>query len=268
MKRTLCSTLIVGLFAGAAHAAGPASVAASTAPAAVVAAQRAGVDVAAFDSTVRPQDDFFRYTQGKWLKDVEIPSDRSSWGAFNVAQDNVEQQIRTLVEQAAQDKHARPGSPAQKMGDFYNSYVDQKHRNELGLAPVQRELDAIAALRDKRRFAPLMAQLEIAGAGGPLHLSVHQDNKDSTHYLADINQSGLGMPNRDYYLAQDDKRLAEVRARYQQHIEHMLALAGHANAASEAAGIVALETEIARVQWSAVENRDPVKGYNLSLIHI
>ncbi|GAB3444764.1 M13 family metallopeptidase [Massilia solisilvae] len=262
MKRTLCSTLIVGLFAGATHAAGPASVAASTAPAAVVAAQRAGVDVAAFDSTVRPQDDFFRYTQGKWLKDVEIPSDRSSWGAFNVAQDHVEQQIRTLVEQAAQDKQAKPGSPAQKMGDFYNSYVDQTHRNELGLGPLQRELDAIAALRDKRRFAPLMAQLEIAGAGGPLHLSVHQDNKDSTHYLADINQSGLGMPNRDYYLAQDDKRLADVRAKYQQHIERMLALAGHANAASEAAGIVALETEIARVQWSAVENRDPVKGYN------
>lgn len=262
MKRTLCSTLIAGLFAGAAYAAAPAGAPeASTAPAPAAAAQRAGVDVAAFDTSVRPQDDFFRHTQGTWLKDVDIPSDRSSWGAFNVAQDKVEQQIRTLIEKAAQDPHAKAGSDGQKMGDFYNSFIDQKHRDELGLAPLKGELGRIAALRDKKELGALLAHFEHIGVGSPLNLSVHQDNKDSTRYQADINQSGLGMPNRDYYLA-DDARLADVRAKYQAHIEKMLALAGHKDAAGEAASIVALETEIARAQWSAVENRDPVKGYN------
>jgi predicted metalloendopeptidase len=260
MKRTLCSTLIVGLFAGAAYAGAPATApAASTAPAA--AAQRAGVDVAAFDTAVRPQDDFFRYSQGKWLKDVEIPSDRSSWGAFNVASDKVEQQIAGLIEKAAQDKHAKAGSNEQKMGDFYNSFVDQKQRDALGLAPLKRELATIAALRDKHGLAALAARMSRVGAGAPLELSVSQDNKDSTHYIAELRQSGLGMPNRDYYIA-DDKRLADVRAKYQSHIEKTLALAGHKDAAQEAAQIVALETEIARAQWSAVENRDPIKTYN------
>lgn len=262
MKRRLCSTLIAGLFAGAAWAGSPDSApAASTAPASAVAAQRAGVDVAAFDTSVRPQDDFFRYSQGTWLKEVEIPSDRSSWGAFNVAQDKVEQQIRTLIEQAAQDKQAKAGSDAQKMGDFYNSFVDQNRRDELGLAPLKGELGKIAALRDKKGMGALLAHFERIGVGSPLNLSVHQDNKDSSRYQADITQSGLGMPNRDYYLA-DDKRLADVRAKYQVHIEKMLALAGHKDPAAAAAAIVALETEIARVQWTPVENRDPVKGYN------
>jgi predicted metalloendopeptidase len=262
MKRTLCCTLIAGLFAGAACAAAPAGAPeTSTAPVAAAAAQRAGVDVAAFDTSVRPQDDFFRYTQGKWLKDVDIPSDRSSWGAFNVAQDKVEQQIRTLIEKAAQDKQVKAGSDGQKMGDFYNSFIDQKRRDELGLAPLKGELGKIDALRDKKQLGALLAHFEHIGVGSPLNLSVHQDNRDSTRYQVDINQSGLGMPNRDYYLA-NDARLADVRAKYQAHIEKMLALAGHQDAAGEAAKIVALETEIARVQWTPVENRDPVKGYN------
>ncbi|HWJ95834.1 MAG TPA: M13 family metallopeptidase, partial [Telluria sp.] len=214
----------------------------------------------------RPQDDFFRYSQGTWLKEVEIPSDRSSWGAFNVAQDKVEQQIRTLIEKAAQDKQAKAGSDAQKMGDFYNSFVDQKRRDELGLSPLKGELAKIAALRDKKGMGALLAHFERIGVGSPLNLTVHQDNKDSSRYQADINQSGLGMPNRDYYLA-DDKRLADVRAKYQVHIEKMLALAGHKDPANAASAIVALETEIARVQWTPVENRDPVKGYNKTPIN-
>jgi predicted metalloendopeptidase len=225
------------------------------------AAARSGVDAVSIDSSVRPQDDFFRYSQGKWLKDVEIPSDRSSWGAFNIAQDKVEQQIRTLIEQAAQDKNARAGSDERRMGDFYASYVDEQRRNELGLAPLKAERARIAALKDTRQVAALIAHFNRIGAGAPVDMSVHQDNKASTRYIVDLGQSGLGMPNRDYYLL-DDAKLADTRAKYQAHVEKMLALAGHQDAAAEAAHIVALETEIARAQWSAVENRDPVKGYN------
>ncbi|MGH8853627.1 MAG: M13 family metallopeptidase, partial [Telluria sp.] len=266
MKRRLCSSVIAGLFAVAAHAgaheAAPAAAAGTPAPSSAVTGAISGIEVAAMDRNVRPQDDFFRYTQGAWLKDVDIPADRSSWGAFNIAQDRVEQQIRTIIEGAAAQKNAAAGSDAQKMGDFYTSYLDEARRNQLGLTPLKGELARISALKDKRALAALMARFVRIGAGAPIDLYVHQDNKDSTRYIADIGQSGLGMPDRDYYLAQDDARLKDIRAKYQAHVEKMLALAGHQDAAAKAANIVALETEIARVQWTNVENRDPVKGYN------
>jgi len=262
MKRTLCSALIAGLFIGVAHAAPADSTAAATAASAAAAAQSAsGVDKGALDPSVRPQDDFFRYSQGKWLKDVEIPGDRASWGAFNVAQDTVEKQIRTVIEQAAQDKNAKAGSDNQKMGDFYTSYIDLARRNVLGLAPLEADLARIAALQDKASIAALAARFERIGAGAPVGMGVRQDNRDSTRYIVGISQGGLGMPNRDFYL-QDEARIVDTRAKYLAHVEKMLALAGHKNAALEAKAIVALETEIARVQWSAVENRDPVKRYN------
>jgi len=259
MKRTLCSTLIAGLFAVASHAGATDD---HPKAAAVASGAVSGVDVGAIDAGVRAQDDFFRHSQGKWLRDVEIPSDRSSWGAFNVASDKVEGQVRTIIEQAALDKTARAGSSAQKMGDYYASYVDEARRNELGLAPLKAELARVAALKDKRAIAALAAHFSRIDVGAPVAISVHQDEKDSTRMIVDISQSGLGLPNRDYYL-QDEARLKDIRTKYQGHIEKMLALAGHADAAQEAAAIVALETGIARVQWSAVENRDPVKGYNM-----
>ncbi|MGO4475876.1 M13 family metallopeptidase [Massilia sp. 2TAF26] len=263
MKRTLCSALIAGLFASLAHAGTPAKVAAAepSAASSAAAGSRSGVDAGALDAAVRPQDDFFRYSQGKWLKDVDIPNDRSSWGAFNIAADKVEQQIRTLIEQAAQDKNAKAGSDTQKMGDFYTSYVNQQRRNELGLAPLKGELARVAALKDKKALAGLAAHFERIGAGSPVNMGVRQDSRDSTRYIVGISQSGLGMPNRDFYL-QDEARLLDTRAKYLAHVEKMLSLAGHKDAAAEAKAIVALETEIAKVQWSAVENRDPVKRYN------
>ena len=262
MKRSLCSTLIAGLFvvasqAGAHEAPGaPNTVAPSAAAAAV-----SGIDVAAMDTSVRAQDDFFRYTQGKWLKDVDIPSDRSSWSAFSIAQERVEQQVSAIIGEAASQKNAKAGSEAQKMGDFYTSYVDEARRNQLGLAPLKAELARIKGVKDKRGMAELMAHFERIGVGAPFGMGVGQDNRDSTRYIVNISQSGLGMPNRDYYL-QDEARLKDTRGKYQQHVARMLALAGHQDAEAKAARIVALETEIARAQWSAVENRDPVKRYN------
>ena len=259
MKRSLCSSVIAGLFVVTAPAFAHGG--ASTVAPSAAAATASGIDVAAIDREVRPQDDFFRYTQGKWLKDVDIPSDRSSWSAFSIAQERVEEQVSAIIGEAATQKTAKAGSEAQKMGDFYNSYVDEKRRNELGLAPLKGELARIKALKDKRGMSALMAHFERIGAGAPFGMGVGQDNRDSTRYIVSIAQSGLGMPNRDYYL-QDEARLKDTRAKYQAHVGKMLALAGHQDAEAKAARIVALETEIARAQWSAVENRDPVKRYN------
>jgi predicted metalloendopeptidase len=223
---------------------------------------RSGVDLQYIDSGVRPQDDFFRNTQGKWLKDVQIPYDRSSWGAFNVAQDKVEGQIQALVEQAEKDTARTKGSENQKIGDFYASYTDEARRNTLGIQPLKAELARIDGLKDKRDMGAVIARLLSIGVGTPVSADIHQDNKDSTRYLLDLSQSGLGMPNRDYYLSSGDARLMDTKAKYQGHVEKMLALAGVTGARDEAAAIVALETAIATAHWTAVQNRDPVKSYN------
>ena len=226
MKPTLCSSLIAGLFVVSVHAGahdGPET--ATPAPSAAAAAAVSGVDTGAIDAGVRAQDDFFRYSQGKWLKDVEIPSDRSSWGAFNDAADRVEGQVRTIIESAAADKNAKAGSANQKMGDYYGSYVDQARRNTLGLAPLKTELARVKALKDKRGVAALSAHFSRIGAGAPLDMYVGQDNRDSTRLVVSVGQSGLGLPNRDYFLL-DDARLKDIRTQYQAHIEKMLTLAG------------------------------------------
>ncbi len=151
----MCSALILGLLAGQAYAAP-----ADTAP--------SGVDQAAVDPAVRPQDDFFRYSQGKWLHDVDNPADRASWGAFNVAQENVETQIRTLIEQAAQDKAAAPGSKAQKMGDYYASDIDRAHRDALG-ATQRQPAQPPGFLRRVRRQA---GRPDVSRAAGPRRVLV------------------------------------------------------------------------------------------------
>jgi putative endopeptidase len=253
MKRTILGSLIFGLVCSHAFAADLVS----------------GIDTTGIDPQVRAQDDFFRYSQGKWLSGVDIPDDRSSWGAFNVAQETVEGQVRSIIEKAEQDKARKPGSDAQKIGDYYASFMDEARRNALGLKPLKAEQARIAALSGKKGLGALVAHLNRIDVGSPLDMSVRQDARDSTRYVVAIHQSGLGLPSRDYYLSDKDARLSEVRAKYQQHVEKMLALAGHAHAAEEAAQIVALETDIARAQWSAVENRDPVKTYNkLSLAEL
>jgi len=127
---------------------------------------------------------------------------------------------------------------------------------------LKSELARIAALKNKAALPALFAQLNRAGVTVPLSFYIHQDAKDSTKYVADLHQDGLGMPDRDYYLKTDDAKLADIRAKYQQHIEKMLTLAGIKDAASQAKAIVALETELAKVQWTKVENRDPIKTYN------
>jgi len=253
MKRTILGSLIFGLVCSHTFAADLAS----------------GIDTAGIDQQVRAQDDFFRYSQGKWLSGVEIPADRSSWGAFNIAQENVEGQVRSIIEKAEHDKSRKAGSDAQKIGDYYASFMDEARRNALGLKPLKTEQARIAALSDKKGLGALVAHLNRIDAASPLDMGVRQDAKDSTRYVVGIHQSGLGLPSRDYFLSDQDARLSEIRAKYQLHVEKMLALAGHADAAEEAAQIVALETGIARAQWSAVENRDPVKTYNkLSLAEL
>jgi len=222
-------------------------------------ARVSGIDVAGLDRSVRPQDDFNAFVNGKWLAATEIPADKSSYGAFDKLYDNAQEQLRTLVEEAVRDPSAA-GEPRQ-IADFYRSFMDEATLDRKALAPLEAEFARIAALKSKTALPAELAHLQAISVRVPFALYVHPDNRDSSRYLVDLVQDGLGLPDRDYYLAEDET-LAGIRAEYQTHIEKMLRLAGEADAAKEARDIVSLETAIAKAHWTQVENRDPIKGYN------
>ncbi|MGH8854587.1 MAG: M13 family peptidase, partial [Telluria sp.] len=236
--------------------------AADNAPAKPAGAPISGIDTQFIDTGVRPQDDFFTHLNGKWLKTTEIPSDKASWGTFMKLRDDVTPQIKSIIEAAQADKSAKAGSETQKIGDLYASYMDEARRETLGVKPLTSELQKIRTLKDKQGLPSLVAHLAKIGVSTPYGIYVNQDMRKSTDHVVYLSQSGLGMPDRDYYLKQDDAKLAEVRAKYLKHVEQTLALAGEKDAAAQAKAIVDFETELAKVQWTRVENRDPVKRYN------
>ncbi|NHZ78049.1 M13 family peptidase [Massilia sp. CCM 8695] len=252
MKRFLLSTLTLSLAAAFANAADPVP------PRAPI----SGIDMQYIDSSVRPQDDFFSYLNGVWLKNTDIPSDKSSWGTFAKLRDDTLPQLRTLIETAQNEKNKKAGSEAQKIGDLYNSYMNEAKLEKLGYKPLAGELQRVRALRDKKAIPALIAHLTQIGVAAPYGIYVGQDSRESTRYATYISQGGLGLPDRDYYLKKDDAKLADVRAKYERHIEKTLGMAGHKDAAAAAKAILALETALAEVQWSKVELRDPVKRYN------
>ena len=221
-----------------------------------------GIDLANIDAAVRPQDDFFRNQNGKWLAATEIPSDKPSWGAFEKLDDDVKPQLRAIIEAAAAEQDKAQGTDAQRIGDFYASYMDEARLEALRLAPLQADFERVAALSDKRQIPALIAYFNRVGYTAPYGFGVHPDNRESTKYVVDIGQDGLNLPDPDYYLKKSDKKMAEALAKYQQHVTRMLALAGNANAAADARAIVALETALAKIQWTKVQLRDPVKAYN------
>ena len=251
MNRYLLSSLTLSLLAAFANAAEPASAAAAptVAPSAAPAAAGAvsGIDVQYIDPAVRVQDDFFTHLNGKWLATTEIPADKSSWGSFAKLRDDTTPQLRGIIEATQQDKNKKAGSEAQKIGDLYASYMDEAKLESLGVKPLAGELNRIRSLRDKKGVPALIAHLSQTGVATPYAVYVGQDARASTKYAAYVSQSGLGMPDRDYYL---EAKQAGVKEKYQAHVEKMLSMAGDKNAAAHAKAVVALETSLAEVQWT------------------
>jgi predicted metalloendopeptidase len=252
VKRLFLSTLTLSLMAafapaGAADTAKPLS---------------SGIDTQYIDTSVRVQDDFFTYLNGKWLKTAEIPADRSSWGTFIKLREDTTPQLRGIIEADQKDAQAKAGTDARKIGDLYASFMDEKKLETLGYKPLAGELQRIRTLKDKKGIPVLVAHLSRIGVATPYGIGVAQDAKASTRYATYIRQGGLGMPDRDYYLKLDDKKMAETRAAYEKHVANILALAGEKDAASMAKAILGFETELAKVQWTRVALRDPNKSYN------
>ena len=217
-----------------------------------------GVDLSTRDLTVRPGDDFFRYANGHWLDTSSIPADRPRWGIFDELQERSLQQMRGILE--ALPEGATAGSNARKLADFYRSYLDADAIDRAGLAPARPGLAAIAAAKTHEDLARLMSRFE-ARTITPLEFRTAADERDPDHYMVTIGQSGLGLPDRDYYL-KDEPVYQVLREKYAAHIERLLKLAEVPDAGAAAKGIVELETRIAAVQWPRAKERERDLTYN------
>ena len=217
-----------------------------------------GFDLGAIDPSVKPGDDFFRYAGGTWMKNTQIPPEKTSYGSFVMLRDKAEADVQETIEANAKETHAA-GSVGQKVADFYNTFIDTASIEAKGIAPAQPDLDLIKAASSHDDIAGIMA---IPGMpGGPVGMGPGIDSKDPNKYVIDIVQSGLGLPDRDYYL-RDDKQFADIRTAYQAHIAKMLTMAGYPDAEKAAADILKLETQIATDSWENAKRRDPVAMYN------
>ena len=223
--------------------------------------QGLGVDTAGFDRSVRPQDDFYKFVNGTWQKTTEMPADKSRYGSFEQLSDKSDAAIREIIDDAAAATDAAPGSEIQKIRDYYSSYMDTVRIEELGAAPIQPVLARIEQVRSHADLPALLAELAWLGVGGPLGIFVGPDQKASTENTVYATQTGLGLPDREYYLKQD-ANFVELRKAYVAYIEQMLTLAGIDNAAAAAPRILDLETKIATIQWDRAKNRNRDLTYN------
>jgi predicted metalloendopeptidase len=221
---------------------------------------KSGVYLQNLDKSVRPQDDFYRHINGGWLAATQIPADRSNYGTFTKLQEDAERDLRDILEEAARSK-AAPGSDAQKVGDYYASFLDEATVEARGLKPLGEELARIDALKTKQELAAYVGRAQRLFVAHPFAYFVAVDEKNSTQYVSTVTQSGLGMPDRDYYLS-DDARLKGIREKYQPYVRDLLALADTPDAEGAAKKIYAIESRIAAAHWTRVQNRDAEKTYN------
>src|SRR5690606_27772220 len=169
--------------------------------------------------------------------------------------------LRELVEQMAQRDDLEPGSDEQKIGDFYKAFMDTERLEQLGLQPLKPYMDEIAAVKDRDDLVQLMADNDQRGGANPFGMFLSPDARDSQRYAVYVSQSGTSMPDRDYYL-KDDERYQAIRQAFQKYVTDLLAAAEISDSEAIAKRILDLETRMAEVQWTRVENRDPIKTYN------
>ena len=220
-----------------------------------------GFDEAGMDRTVAPGDDFYDFASGTWTKNNPIPADKSSYGMFNKLADLSEARTRTIIEAAAADKSAAPGSEAQKVGDYYRSFMDEAGIEAKGLTPLAEPMAKIAATTSVADVMKLMGSFTRMGGNYPIRVGVGQDSKNPELYVVGVSQGGLGLGDRDLYDT-SKKQFDPVRAAYKTYLTTLFSLAKLDHAEDRAAAVYAFEEKIAAVHWTRVENRNPVKTYN------
>ncbi|HXJ38119.1 MAG TPA: M13 family metallopeptidase [Bryobacteraceae bacterium] len=227
-----------------------------------VGAQTTGIDLGAIDRAANPCNDFYQYACGTWIKNNPVPSDQSRWGRFDELQLRNRETLKTILEEAAVDKATR--TPNQKLiGDAYASCMDEKGIEAKGVSSIQPVLDRIAKASGKTWLADEVARLHASGTRVLFHFGPLQDSKDSNKTIGNLSQSGLSLPDRDYYEKTDPKSV-EIRAKFVAHMQRMFQLLGHdsTRAAAEAKAVMDFESALAAVSADRVTLRDPQKRYN------
>ena len=221
------------------------------------------IDPKNMDRSVKPCDNFNRYANGTWLSTNEIPAAFSQWGSFTELAERNNEVLHGILEESAQDRNAPKGSNRQKIGDFYATGMDSAAMESLGWKPIEGDLTRIDAITSTAGVQNELARLHTIGVGGLFGFGSGQDLKNSTEVIGQLSQGGLGMPDRDYYVAEDD-RSKKLREEYVAHIAAMFKLTGldEAKALETSNSIMALETRLAKSSRTRVERRDPDKNYN------
>lgn len=221
-----------------------------------------GFDTANLDRSCKPCDDFFQFAMGGWMKNNPIPPEYSSWGSFTVLADKNQQALRQILE-TAEKTNATAGSNERKIGDFYASCMDTAVIDAAGTKPIDATMRRITEITNARELQMLAARLQQQGVGVMFRFTSNQDAKDSTQVIATALQGGLGLPERDYYL-RDDEKSKKLRDDYSKHIAKMFELLGDSvtKGETEAATVLKIETSLAKASMSNVDMRDPVKTYH------
>ena len=205
-----------------------------------------------FDTSVSPRADFFRYVNGSWLKNFEIPADRAGYGAFTVLREQSEAQVRQIIEDLSTGV-AEPGSNAQKIGDLFRSFMDVERIESLGIAPIAADLERTLNIQSANELLEVMGGLEARGLGGLFYIGVEVDAHDSNRYVMYMSQGGISLPDEAYYR---EEQYAPIREAFLLHSTKMLEMAGVGQAAEHAARVLALETKIAANHFDQVKDRD------------
>ncbi|MDX5481610.1 MAG: M13 family metallopeptidase [Hymenobacteraceae bacterium] len=222
-----------------------------------------GLDLANMDTTVSACADFYQFANGGWAKNNPIPASESRWGAFNELAEKNNAVLRELLTEASSNTTAAKGTATQMVGEFYAAGMDSVAINRAGITPIKPELDRIAAVKSRDELLRTVADLKTKGISGYFGMYVSQDDKVSTQYALQAGQGGLGLPDRDYYL-KDDDRSRNIRSEYLKHLQNTFQLLGDdaATAQRKAQRVMAMETQLARASMTRVERRDPYATYN------
>ncbi len=229
---------------------------AQTGPSVTAPASQSGIDLKAIDKSADPCTDFYQYACGNWMKNNPIPADEAVWGTFNELHERNQMILRKIAEDASQNTSR--SATDQKVGDFYGSCMAEDEIERLGVKPVQPGLDRIRALSSKQDLVKEVAQLHKQGVGVLFNFGSSPDPDNAKMEIADLDQGGLGLPERDYYFRTDAKSV-ELRHKYVAHIAKMFELVGisAADAQKKAGEVMAMETELAKGSLDIVSRRDP-----------
>ena len=198
-----------------------------------------GIDKSGFDESIRIQDDLFGYVNNGWVAATEMPADKARWGTFDALGEKSQEDVRTLVEEVSMASNVEVGSPTQKIRDFYNSYMDEQAATERGIEAIREDLEAIAAIDSLDGVFSAFASLGVYGVSGPIGMFIFSDMKDPDVNAIYVAQDGLTLPDRDYYLL-DDEQFVKGRQLYMDYVTNTFELAGYENGADRAKALMAL----------------------------